>query len=31
MSLFGAENSEADEFISDWFSDKFGVTVEFTA
>jgi hypothetical protein len=31
MSLFGADNSEADEFISDWFSDKFGVTVEFTA
>ena len=31
MSLFGAENSEADEFISDWFSDKFDVTVEFTA
>ena len=30
MSLFGAENSEADEFLSDWFSDKFGVTVEFT-
>lgn len=31
VSLFGADNSEADEFISDWFSDKFGVTVEFTA
>ena len=31
VSLFGADNSEADEFISNWFSDKFGVTVEFTA
>ena len=31
MSLFGTENSETDEFISDWFSNKFGVTVEFTA
>ena len=31
MSLFGADNSEADEFISNWFSDKFGVTVDFTA
>lgn len=30
VSLFGADNSEADEFISNWFSDKFGVTVEFT-
>jgi hypothetical protein len=31
MSLFGSNSSEADEFISNWFSDKFGVTVDFTA
>lgn len=31
ISLFGSNTSEADEFISDWFSDKFGVTIKFTA
>ena len=31
ISLFGSNTSDADEFISDWFSNKFNVIVEFTA
>jgi hypothetical protein len=31
ISLFGSNTSDADEFISDWFTNKFDVIVEFTA
>jgi len=30
ISLFGSNTSDADEFISDWFTNKFDVIVEFT-
>lgn len=31
ISLFGSNTSDADEFISNWFTNKFDVIVEFTA
>ena len=31
MDFFGTSEEETNEYISKWFEDNFGVTVEFTA
>ena len=31
MDFFGTSEEETNDYISKWFEDKFGVTVEFTA